>query len=350
LQPGLSLADARIAVADAMKLLQQGRDPADVKKDANALAAATNADTLQAVAELYLSGAGKKLRSVGEQRRNLIKHVFPAIGGKPIAKIVRSDIVKLLDKVQAEAGPFAADSRRAYLSKLFSWYTERSDTFVSPMSRAVSRRTTREERKRDHILSDQELRDVWAVAEKSKSQFGVIVRLLLLSGARRNEISGMQWAELQGNLWTLPAARSKNKEAIIRPLSDAAMVIIDSQKQIDGCPYVFAARRNSPFRGMSAAKRIFDRELVDYLEGTGRTVDKWRIHDLRRVARTILSRAKVSADIAEMCLGHVVGGIRAVYDQHEYADEIKLAYESLASLIERIVHPEDNIIPWSGRA
>jgi hypothetical protein len=116
LQSGLSLADARIAVADAMKLLQQGRDPADVKKAASASAAAADADTLQAVAELYLSRDGKKLRSIAEQRRCFAKHIFPVLGGKPIAKIVRSDIVKLLDKIVDEAGPFAADSARAYLS------------------------------------------------------------------------------------------------------------------------------------------------------------------------------------------------------------------------------------------
>jgi integrase len=345
LQSGLSLADARIAVADAMKLLSAGRDPAEVKNAANASAAAADADTLQTVAELYLSRDGKKLKSVAEQRRCFVNHIFPVLGSKPIAKIVRSDIVKLLDKIVDEAGPFAADSARAYLSKLFSWYTERSDTFTSPMSRAISRRTTKEERKREHILSDQELRDVWAVAEKSESLFGSIVRLLLLTAARRNEVSGMPWSELQGNVWTLPSARSKKKNIIIRPLSDMAMAIIDSQKRIDGCQFVFAARRNSPFRGMSAAKRIFDREVVEYLKDTGRAVAPWRLHDLRRTARTLLSRARISADHAERCLGHVIGGVRGVYDLHDYAGEIRIAYDALAGVIEHIVHPRDNVVP-----
>jgi integrase len=344
LTPGLSLADARIAVADAMKLLQSGRDPAEMRKAANALAAAADANTLQAVAELYLSRDGKKLRSVAERHRCFTKHIFPVLGSKPITKIVRSDIVKLLDKIVDEAGPFAADSARAHLSKLFSWYTERSDIFVSPMSRAVSRRTTKEERKRDHVLTDQELRDVWAVAERSESVFGSIVRLLLLTAARRNEVSGMSWSELQGNVWTLPSARSKKKNIIVRPLSDAAMAIVNSQ-HVEDCPFVFAARRNAPFRSMSAAKRTLDRELAEHLKGTGRTVAPWRLHDLRRTARTLLSRARISSDHAERCLGHVIGGVRGVYDCHDYVDEIKLAYDALAGLIERIVHPVDNVVP-----
>jgi integrase len=158
-------------------------------------------------------------------------------------------------------------------------------------------------------------------------------------------VSGMPWSELQGNVWTLPSTRSKKKNIIVRPLSDMAMAIIDSQKYVDGCPYVFAARRNAPFRGMSAAKRIFDREVVEYLKDTGRAVAPWRLHDLRRTARTLLSRARISSDHAERCLGHVIGGVRGVYDRHDYIDEIKLAYDALASLIERITHPVDNVVP-----
>jgi integrase len=77
----------------------------------------------------------------------------------------------------------------------------------------------------------------------------------------------------------------------------------------------------------------------------------WTLHDLRRTARTLMSRARVDPDHAERCLGHVIGGIRANYDVHEYEDEKAEAYRALASLIERIVDPPaDNVMPLKRRA
>jgi integrase len=70
----------------------------------------------------------------------------------------------------------------------------------------------------------------------------------------------------------------------------------------------------------------------------------WRLHDLRRTARSLMSRAGVNADIAERCLGHVIPGVRGIYDRHEYAREKAHAFEALASLIERIVHPSDKVV------
>ena len=73
-------------------------------------------------------------------------------------------------------------------------------------------------------------------------------------------------------------------------------------------------------------------------------VSGWTIHDLRRTARSLLSRAGVNADVAERCLGHVVGGVRGVYDRHQYQAEMLHAYEALAALIERIVDPPSGVV------
>jgi integrase len=152
-----------------------------------------------------------------------------------------------------------------------------------------------------------------------------MVRFLLLSAARRNEAAEMTWAELDGAEWTLPAERNKTKVDLLRPLSGAAMAILAEQKLAQaGGPFVF--RKGS----LSDLKRAFDWACG---------VSGWTFHDLRRTARSLMSRAGIPSDHAERCLGHVIGGVRGVHDRHEYLEEKRRAFEALASQVDRIVNP-----------
>jgi integrase len=149
----------------------------------------------------------------------------------------------------------------------------------------------------------------------------------------------MEWSEIDGADWTLPAARNKTKVDLVRPLSPAALVVIAAQPRIG--PYVFTKADGRPLRGFSAHKKALD---------AASGVTGWRLHDLRRTARSLLSRAGVPPDHAELCLGHVIGGIiRQTYDRHEYYTEKRQAYETLATLIDRIVNPTDNVIALRGQ-
>jgi integrase len=155
-----------------------------------------------------------------------------------------------------------------------------------------------------------------------------MARFLLLTAARRTEAFEMTWAELEGTEWTLPAARNKTKLDLVRPLSAAAMAVL-AERQKDADPFVF--RKGS----LSAFKKEFDQVCG---------VTGWTLHDLRRTARSLMSRTGVPSDHAERCLGHVIGGIRSVYDRHQYLAEMALAYEKLAMLIETIVNPQPNVV------
>jgi integrase len=139
--------------------------------------------------------------------------------------------------------------------------------------------------------------------------------------------------EVTGADWTLPAARNKTKVDLVRPLPPAAQTVIAAQPQISR--YIFAKADGHPLRGFSAHKRALD-------EASG--VTGWCLHDLRRSARSLLSRAGVPPDHAEQCMGHVLPGIRATYDRHSFYDEKQRAYEALAALIARIVDPQDNVV------
>jgi integrase len=193
-------------------------------------------------------------------------------------------------------------------------------------------------RARERTLTDQEIAAVWRAAGELGT-FGDVVRGLLLTGARRSELAEMQWDELEGNLWTLPAARNKVSRydrpiELVRPLSPAMLEILAKQPRVVGCPYVFSLDGRRPIRDFAKPKRE-----LDQLSG----VTGWVLHDLRRTARTLMSRARVPTDHAERALGHVVGGIRATYDRHQYVDEMAHAFAALAGLVARILDPVDNV-------
>jgi integrase len=251
----------------------------------------------------------------------LERHVYPTLGHRSIAEIQRSEIVRLLDKIEDRSGATMADRTLAVIRKIMNWHASRSDDFRSPIVKGMAR-TKPSERARERVLTDDELRAVWAV---NNGVFGSFIRFLLLTGARRNEASEMTWGEIDGSDWTLPAARNKTKVDLVRPLSKAAQDILRASKQFG---FIFTTDGATPISGFSKFKAAFDK-----VSGT----KGWTLHDLRRTARSLMSRAGVPSDHAECCLGHVIGGVRGVYDRHEYHREKQRAFEMLAGEIERIV-------------
>ena len=137
----------------------------------------------------------------------------------------------------------------------------------------------------------------------------------------------MTWAEINGGDWILPGARNKTKLDLVRPLSRMAQDILEKLPKAVG----FVWSTNGGGRAISDFGGL--KRDLDAASG----VKSWRLHDLRRTARSLMSRAGVPTDHAERCLGHVIGGVRGVYDRHEYHTEKAQAYEALAAIIERIV-------------
>src|SRR5262249_27665291 len=133
--------------------------------------------------------------------------------------------------------------------------------------------------------------------------------------------------------WKLPAARSKTKTDVERPLSSAAQLMINSLPNLGDAIFSYDGVR--PIGGYSRLKRELD-------QASGVTC--WRLHDLRRTARSLMSRAAVSPDTAERCLGHAIGGVGGIYDRHRYIEEMRYAFEDLAALIARIVDPQPNVV------
>jgi integrase len=161
-----------------------------------------------------------------------------------------------------------------------------------------------------------------------------------LTAARRTEAVAATWAEIDGSDWVLPAARNRTKIELVRPLSGAAQAVLAQVPHIAGGRFTFSITGKNPLGNLSRHKRQFD-------EQSG--VTGWTLHDLRRTARSLMSRAGVSSDHAERCLGHVIGGIRGIYDRHAFHHEKAQAYEALAAQIEHIVNPRDNVTALPAR-
>jgi integrase len=326
----LSLEDVRAKAREWHKSIVAGIDPAFT-------AAKAERDTLKAICEEYLAREGGKLRSVGFRQSALKRLVYPVLGAIPITAIRRSDIVRLLDKIEDERGPGMANNTLAFIRKIMNWHAARSDDFRSPLVRGMHRAKGQA---RERVLSDDEIRAIWKATGPSLPAevpvgldpvFAAYVRFLLLTGARRNEAAKMEWSEVVGGDWTLPAARNKAAQELVRPLSRAALAILPRQEG----KFVFTRSGTAGLGGFTPLKAA-----LDAASGT----KGWTLHDLRRTARSLMSRAGVASDHAERCLGHVIGGVRGVYDRHAYQEEMLIAYEKLAGLVARIVDPQPNVV------
>jgi integrase len=327
---GLGLEKARKEARKALGGVAAGGDPLQERRKTEALAE----NTLQSICEEYLRRDGKRLRSKGQIEQTLTRLVYPKLGKRQIDTILRSEIVKLLDKIEDENGAGMADNTLAHVRKIMNWHATRTDNFRSPIVRGMAR-TKPSERKRDRVLTDEELRAVWRAAEAFPGPFGYLVRFTLLTTTRRNEAADMADTERTGDDWIIPAERYKTKLDHVVPLSKAARDLLASIPRIEGVPYVFTTG-DRPISGFSKFKIAFDKACG---------VTGWTLHDLRRTGRSLMSRAGVPSDHAERCLGHVIGGVRGTYDRHAYHAEKKQAFEALAAQIERILNPSDNVVP-----
>ena len=311
--PATSLASVRSKVDTIKSEIEAGRDPQPATPD-----------TFKSICEEYLRREGKRLRTKGAREQTLERLVYPAFGDRLIGEIRRGELVKFLDRIEDNNGPVMADRTLALLRKIMNWHASRSDDFRSPIVMGMAR-TRPKERARERVLSDEEIRAVWSKAE---GPFGSLVKFILLTAARRSEASEMVWAELDGDAWTLPTARNKTKVDLVRPLSKAALATLPNK--VKGCDFVFTTDGETSISGFSKFKLGLDK-------ASG--ITGYTLHDLRRSARTLLSRAGINADIAERCLGHVIGGVRGTYDRHEYLEEKAHAFEALAAQIDRIINP-----------
>jgi len=268
-----------------------------------------------------------KPSSLYQVTRSVEADLLPAWSGKRVDQITRRDVIELLDSITDRGAPIMARRVQAYVNRFFAWCIERDILKVDPTAGMPRLGTNKS---RDRVLCDDELRRVWA-ASAHIGLFGNVVKLLILTGMRREEATQLRWSEINGDTITLSGARCKNGTPHIIPLSAPAKALLAGTPRIAGSDFVFTTNGTKPISGWSQPKIKLD-------EAAG--VDSWRIHDLRRSLATGCQRLGVGLQTVEAVLGHTSGsrdGIVGVYQRHDYQTEKRAALEAWGAYVVGLV-------------
>ena len=326
----ISLAMARDATRAVMGQVAMGTDVASDRKAKNEAArveALREKMTLSALVadwkRLHLSG---KRASYAAEAPRALERAFASWWAKPAERLDRTDVVRVLDGL----APSLRRAAGAYGRACFGWATKRGTLAANPFLGLPGLSTTE---RRDRVLTDDEVLAIWQAASTTVAPYGPIVRLLMLTGQRRDEVSGMTWAELSSDraTWTIPAERSKNDAASVVPLSKATKALLPDKR---GKGLVFPGEGGRPFGNWSKVKVALDK-------ASG--VTGWRLHDLRRTVATGLQRLGVRLEVTEAVLNHVSGsrrGVVGIYQRHDWAVEKRAALEAWAVHIANLLSPQ----------
>ncbi len=337
--PAISLSDAREKAREALLMVGRGVDPAEHHKDALKRLAETPtvSRAIDDFIELY---AKKKNRSWPETRRVFDRHIVPAWGDRLLPSITCAEVIQLLDEIAADA-PYMANRVLATIRKFWNWCVEKGKVDASPVA---SVKAPGNEVSRDRVLSDAELKEVWAACSKIGQPFGPLFQLLIVTGQRLNEVAQMRWSEvdLDKAIWTLPREQTKSDRLHQVPLSGLALDLLASVPRGTGL-YVFSTNQTSAVSGFSKARIRLDKEIqkarLKQAEAAA-TLDKdvqpmpaWRNHDLRRTAASGMARLKVEPWVVEKVLNHQSGqlaGVAGVYNRWGYDDQKRDALDRWA--------------------
>lgn len=317
----LSATEARRAAGERLARAKLGEDPHAERAKAKARAAIT----FGVGVEPYLEAVAPKLRPayLAEAGRYLRTH-WRGLHKLPLHAIGRQHISDRLAEIRREAGPHAANRARSALSAHFAWLV---GTGVAEFNPVVGVPKPAPEVKRGRVLTEDEISRVLKACRDD--DFGRIVRLLLLTGQRRDEVADLPWREvdLAGAVWSLPDHRVKNGQSHEVPLSAQALRVLSSIEHVEGRTLVFGQGEGG-FQGFSRAKASLDARSG---------VTDWRLHDLRRTAATVMAdRLKVLPHVVEAVLNHISGhksGVAGIYNRALYAAEKREALDRLGSYL-----------------
>lgn len=362
---------AEKARARAAELLEQVRrkvDPFDaakaaveavrVEKVARAASAAVSERLgFDVFAERFVEKYAKveQPRSWKETAGIIRRDLRPAFGNRPLTEIGDADIAELLEQI-GERG--ASPALKAYktLRLIFGYACDKERRHLPPSrSPMLGIKPPAKIGKRERTLTDDELRLVWMAAGGLGWPFGPIVRLLILTGQRRDEVAGMAWPEVDKpeKNWLLPAARSKNGLPNLVPLSASAMLIVDDLPAIKSkAGLVFTTTGETAVSGFSKIKARLDASMLDLMRkeaseaGIGEdeveklALEPWTFHDLRRTLATGCQRLGFPTEVTEAVINHVSGsraGIVGVYQTYRYEAEKREALAAWARHVDAVV-------------
>lgn len=357
----MTLTEARRAARDALQTLAEGRDPGDGKKAAKAaqaLDADEGRDTVEKLAETFINRYAKpRNRSWKEKERQFKAEINPKWGKRKAGDISKRDVLDLLDAIIDRGSPVTANRVLATLKTFFGWLVDRDVLKASPC--ATVKKPTPEEA-RERVLTEAELKLFWRATGKFEYPFGPMWRMLLLTGQRRQEVSGMKRSELNGSDWLIPGSRTKNGKEHLLPLPSAVLDIIEPLPRIGKAGYVFTTTGETPVSGFSRSKDRLDAAMLAILKEDAKEagddpdeveLTSWTLHDLRRTMASGMAALNINLPVIEKTLNHSSGtfaGIVAVYQRHDYRDEKAAALTAWTNYVLTLVGErkvDNNVTP-----
>jgi integrase len=322
-----SAIDPSVARKQAAKLhadVVHGKDPAGAKAENRSRAS----ETFGQCVETYLQWQQPQVRDTtfADIQRHLRKNLSP-LHGLHIANVDRRAIAKRLSDLAAIA-PVQANRTRASLSRFFNWAMGEGLAENNP---ALRTNKIDEGGARDRVLSEKEIKALWTALPEG--DFGDILKLLLLTGAREREIAELEWSEIdfERGVIELPPERTKNHRRHLVPMSDMVRDILQVRPRQKDRALMFGNGEGG-FSGWSKAKNRLDDAIK---------IPPWRIHDLRRSCATHMGELGVQPHIIEACLNHVSGhraGVAGIYNRAAYEAEktraLTLWADHVAAVIE----------------
>lgn len=330
--PAVGLVTARERARDALEAIELGRDPGAERLAAKARQhdPSIDRDAFGTVAREFIERHARPRNRTWRQTAKLIG-LTPELASVPggiaerwharnVRDIRRRDVLAELDAIVDRAKPIAANRTLAALRKLFNWAVSRD---ILPASPCAGVKAPAAERSRDRVLNDDELARIWRAAEAVAYPFGDLVRMLILTGCRRDEVGGATWSEidLATRQWLIPGDRTKNRRPLVVPLSSASVGVLGLVPHFSAGDFVFGLGGRGPFKGWNRAKRALEQRAG---------VEGWRLHDLRRTFATRLADLGVAPHIIEAALNHQSGAkanVAGTYNRALYESEKRAAFD-----------------------
>jgi integrase len=349
----LTVAEARDRARRYKVSASEGVDPVAERKEAERAAEkkrTADAFTLARLVARYETEHAVDLKPGGrQQRQRLLKRWVTALGAKPVADIQEADILAFINELLAgrSNGRAEADHLVGAIRHVFTWARKHREPAIRNLlavnpAADIARQAA--PGARDRVLTHDEIKRLWVAADTVGWPGGPILKLLLLTGQRVNEVAQLRWSELDlaNRVWKLPAARAKNSRAHIVHLSDLALEVVEGLPQINSSPLVFTMDGSRPY---SSPDNL--RGRVHHL--MGEDIPHWQLRDLRRTATTLLAELGIAPHVADKVLNHASGsisGVAAVYNRFQYLDERKSALDALGRFIATLIgRGPGNVVP-----
>jgi integrase len=348
--PDLDVKGARKQAQIERGKVAKGKDPAAAKQAVRRTA--RMGDTIGDLAKDYIEKYAKAhKRSWRDDQRYLDAEVLPAWKRIKVKQLQRRDVRALIDSIADRGSPISANRCLALVRKMLNWGVSQDWLDANP---AALMAKPGKETSRERVLTDDEIRLVWAACETERPIMCALMRLRLMTAQRGGELSGLKWTDIEGDWLTIPGTLTKNKLAHRVPLTKAAQDILKSVPRLEDNEHAFpGAVTNRPLGDVKKAGQRIAKVVLAKLQERDSSIDSFdfRGHDLRRTASTKMAEAGVPQSDISKVLNHVEGGPRAtmVYNRYAYDREKRLALETWGRVLTRILEPkqERRVVPIS---